>query len=307
MSDVAVLGPGGVGGFVAAMLARAGEDVAVVAREPTAELINGQGISVSSVRFGEFTARPTAVAELRTPTSFLLVATKATTLAAALKRVMIEPGLVVPLLNGLDHMAVLRDRFGAGRVAAGSIRIEADRPESARVVHSSPFLRVELAADDPALHPALRDLAQFLQRAQIPVEMGPSEAQVLWSKLVRLGPLALTTSASGRPIGFIRSDSHWRSALEAAIAETAAVADAEGAPIDPAQVLTELDGAHPTLTTSMQRDLAAERPSELDAIPGAVLRAAGRHGLRCPTVALLVDQISERVASPACERRTGRD
>lgn len=298
MPSVAILGPGGVGGFLAALLARAGEHVTVIARPETARQIERRGISVSSVRFGEFTARPSAQAELRVPTTFLLVATKATTLTDALERIKAPPQLVVPLLNGLDHMAVLRDRFGAANVAAGSIRIEADRPEPGRVVHTSPFLRVELAADDGALRPAVGELQTMLERAGVPTLIGPSEAQVLWSKLARLAPLALTTSVAERPMGFISSDSHWRGVLEASVRETSAVANADGADIDPAGTLAELHAAHPTLSSSMQRDLAAGRSPEL-AIPGAVLRAASRHGLECPTIEGLMEQIAQRAAARA--------
>jgi 2-dehydropantoate 2-reductase len=292
--SVAVLGPGGVGGFLAAALARAGEDVTVIARPSTAELIAREGISVTSVRLGDFVAHPDARAELGSEVDFLLVATKATTLPAALERIRAAPGLVVPLLNGLDHIAALRTRFGADRVAAGAIRIEADRPTPGHVVQTSPFLRVEVAADDPAFHGALSELQDMLARAHIPAEIGPSEAQVMWAKLVRLAPLACTTSATDRPIGFIRTDPHWRAVLQAAIAETAAVANADGARIDASVPLAELDAAHPTLSSSMQRDIAAGRPPELDAIPGAVLRAARRHGLECPTVEELVAQIEQR-------------
>lgn len=298
MPPLAILGPGGVGGFLAALLAHAGEDVTVVARPETAAVIERRGISVTSVRFGEFTARPRGAAELGAPVTFLLIATKATTLTHALERIKAEPQLVVPLLNGLDHMEILRDRFGGDHVAAGSIRIEVDRPEPGRVVHTSPFLRVDLAADDPALHPAVDDLQSILERAQIPAEIGPSEAQILWSKLVRLAPLALTTSVAGRPIGFIHSDPHWRGMLEAAIREAAAVANADGAHIDAAPLLTELDAAHPTLSSSMQRDLAAGRPPEL-AIPRAVLRVAARHGLECPTIEALMAQVAQRAAARA--------
>jgi 2-dehydropantoate 2-reductase len=284
--------------LLAALLARAGEEVAVIARPRTAELIERRGISVESARFGAFTARPDAAAGLTTPVPFLVVATKATTLVDALERIRGEPHLVVPLLNGLDHMEVLRDRFGPARVAAGSIRIETDRPEPGRIVHTSPFLRVELAADDPALRPAVGELRGILERAGVPTEIGPSEGHVLWSKLVRLAPLALTTTVAERPIGFIRSDSHWRGVLEAAIRETAAVASADGAHIDPALPLAELDEAHPTLSTSMQRDLAAGRAPEL-AIPGAVLRAAGHHGLECPTIEELTERVAQRASARA--------
>jgi 2-dehydropantoate 2-reductase len=296
--SIAVLGPGGLGGFLAAALARAGEDVAVIARPATAELIGLQGISVTSVLLGDFVARPEAQPRLNAPVDFLLVATKATTLEEALGRIEAQPGLVVPLLNGLDHVTTLRTRFGRERVAAGSIRIEADRPQPGHVVQTSPSLRVDLAADNPAMHPALRRLRDTLTRAQIPAEIGPSEARVLWMKLVRLVPLALTTSASERPIGYVRTDANWRTVLQQAIAETVAVANAEGADIDPSLPLAELDAAHPTLSSSMQRDIAAGRPPELDAIPGAVLRAGRRHRIDSPTIEELVAQIEQRVAAP---------
>ena len=298
MPSVAILGPGGVGGLMAALLARAGEDVTVIARPQTAQLIGRSGLSVDSVRYGRFTARPRASTELSEGVTFLLIATKATTLMDALERVHAQPQLVVPLLNGLDHMEILRNRFGAAHVAAGSIRIEVDRPEPGRVVHTSPFVRVDLAADNSALRPAIAELEGVLERAQIPTELGPSEGQVLWSKLVRLAPLALTTSAAERPIGFIRSDTHWRGMLEAATRETAAVADAEGARVDPAEPLAELDAAPPMLSSSMQRDLAAARPPEL-AIPGAVLQAASRHGLECPTIEKLTEQVVQLAAARA--------
>ncbi len=300
-TSIAVLGPGGVGGFVAAALSRAGEDVVVVARPSTADLIAANGIEVRSVRLGDFTAAPAAAGTLQTEVDVLLVAVKANALDAALGRIEAEPALVVPLLNGLDHVQRLRHRFGAGRVAAGTIRIESDRPEPRVIVQTSPFLRVELAADDPALHPRLARVQAALERAGVPALVGHNEARILWSKLVRLNALACTTSASDRPIGFIRTDPHWRAVLEACIAETAAVANADGAGIDPAAILAELDAAHPELGSSMRRDIAAGREPELDAIAGAVLRAADRHGLECPMVARLTTQIAARagIAVPA--------
>jgi 2-dehydropantoate 2-reductase len=290
----AILGPGGVGGFLAAALDRAREDAVIVAREETAEQINSEGLEVQSVRLGDFVARPTALAALEEPVEVLFVATKSTGLLAGLERIRAEPELVVPLLNGLDHMAVLRERFGPGRVAAATIRIESDRPEPGRIVQTSPFLRIDLASDDPGLRPALERVAAMLDRASVPAEIGRSEAQILWSKLVRLNALACTTSAADRHIGFIRSDPEWRQALIGCIEEGAAVANADGAQIERAARLAELDDAHPELGSSMQRDIAAGREPELDAIPGAVLRAAARHGIECPTIARLVVVIAER-------------
>jgi len=299
VNRVTVLGPGGVGGFVAAALARAGGHAVVIARESTASVINRDGIVVRSARLGDFTAHPGAAPELLEPAEVLIVATKATSLVAALERIRAEVGLVVPLLNGIDHVALLRGRFGPERVAAGTIRIEADRPAPGRIVQTSPFLRVDLASDRPGAVPRLERLAATLERAGVPARIGPSEAQILWSKLVRLNALACTTSAGDRPIGFIRSDPEWRAALEGCLAEGAAVARAEGAEVDAATPLAELEEAHAELGSSMQRDIAAGREPELDAIPGAVLRAAKRHGIECPTIARLVVEIVERARIPA--------
>lgn len=313
--SIAILGVGGVGGFLAAALARAGEDppddadghpsVIAIAREPTAALIAREGIAVRSVRLGDFVAHPQPATALRSPVDVLLVATKATSLPASLDRIQTRPPLVVPLLNGLDHMTLLRERFGAAAVAAGAIRIESNRPAPAQVVQSSPFLRVDLAADDPTLHPRLEQLTTQLRDAGIPAEIGGGEAQILWSKLVRLVALACTTSAADRPIGFIRVDPEWRAALIACIAEAAAAARTQGAEIDPARPLAELDQAHPELRSSMQRDLAAGREPELDAIAGAVLRAGSRHGLSCPTIARLATQIAARAGRAALPARGG--
>jgi 2-dehydropantoate 2-reductase len=177
------------------------------------------------------------------------------------------------------------------------IRIESDRPAAGQIVQTSPSLRVDLAADDPALRAPLQALAAILQRAGIPTRTEAGERQVMWSKLARLNALSLTTSASDRPIGFVRSDPRWRSALEGAVRETVQVANADGASLDPADTLAELDHAHAELGSSMRRDIAAGRGTELDALAGAVLRAAARYRLRCPTVAWLTERVAARARS----------
>jgi len=296
MTRIAVLGPGGVGGFLAAALAHAGDDVTVVGREPTVAAIGDRGIHVTSALLGEFTARPAAMPELSDDVDVLFVAAKATGLDAALSRIRSQPALVVPLLNGLDHMQRLRERFAT--VAAGTIRIESDRPEPGVIVQTSPGVRVELASADPRTRPALERLAGTLEAAGVPALVGPGEAQILWSKLVRLTALACTTSASDQPIGFIRTDPEWRRALEACVQEAAAVANADGAQLDPAGPLGELEAAHAELGSSMRRDIAAGREPELDAIAGSVLRAGRRHGIECPTIERLSAQIAARAGIP---------
>ncbi|HEX8074311.1 MAG TPA: 2-dehydropantoate 2-reductase [Thermoleophilaceae bacterium] len=298
MTSIAILGPGGVGGFLAAALARAGAPVTVVAREPTAAAIERDGLRVESRRLGDFHARPQVATAVDGPADALIVATKAGALDAALERVRAEPRLVLPLLNGLDHLGPLRERFGT-RAVAGSIRIEAYRTEPTHVVQSSPFLRIDMASSDPAMREQLDALATALERAEVPARVMASEAQAMWGKLVRLNALALTTSAYDLPLGPIRNTPELRDELEEAVREAAAVAAADGADVDPAATMGELADAHATLGSSMQRDIAAGVEPELDAIAGSVLRAAARHGVPCPTIERLAERVAARAGPSA--------
>lgn len=292
--NVAVLGPGGVGGLVAGALDRAGTPVIVVARTGTAETISERGLNVGSVLLGDFLAHPLATARLEQQVDVLIVATKAAGLREALERIDAAPKLVLPLLNGLDHVAVLRERFVPETVVAGTIRVEADRPEPGVVVHTSKFLRVDMASRYLSACAAMERLAGTLSDAGIPARVGDAEAQVMWSKLVRLNALACTTSAYDKLLGEIRSTPELRADLVGAIEEGCAVAQAEGAVVPSEDPLGELIAAHDTLGSSMQRDIAAGRAPELDAIPGSVLRTAGRHEIGCPTIERLVTMIAAR-------------
>ena len=298
---IAVLGPGGVGGLLAGALERSGEDVTVVARESTAAAIAEDGLRIGSVTLGEFIERPRTTTRLGEDVDALIVATKAAGLRDALERIDCEPPLVLPLLNGLDHIALLRERFAPESVVAGTIRVEADNPQPGFVVHTSPFLLVEMASRYESAREGMAELARVLSdagvkaRGEWPISER-SEPQVMWSKLVRLNALACTTSAYDKLLGEIRSTPELRADLIGAIEESCAAGQAEGADtVNPQKAIDELERAHETLGSSMQRDIAAGRTPEVDAIPGSVLRAAARHGLECPTIERLVAMIRARV------------
>jgi 2-dehydropantoate 2-reductase len=290
---ITVLGPGAVGGLLAALLERAGSGATVVARPSTARLIEDQGLTVRSVAFGDFTVHPRTLTELDRDPDVLIVATKSSGLDAAIARVTSTPSLVLPLLNGVEHMTVLRERFGP-HVIAGTITVQSDRPEPGMIVHSSRLLRIRIPSPGPKQRAVVQSLAASLKRAGIETAVSGSETQILWTKLVRLNALACTTSASGLPLGAIRDDPTWRTRLKRAVFETAAVAQAERAVVDPSLALDHLARFEPGLGSSMARDIAAGRESELDAIPGAVLRAARRHGIPVPTIEALVAELAER-------------
>jgi 2-dehydropantoate 2-reductase len=298
---IAVLGPGGVGGLIAGALARHGADVEVIARASTAARIDERGLQVSSVTIGDFVAHPRAAERLDERVDALIVATKALGLQQALERIAVEPEIVLPLLNGLDHLELLRSHFDQATVLAGAIRVEADRPEPGVVVHTSPFLRIDTASPVPEALPLTNELVALLNASGIPARVLDSEPQVMWSKLVRLNALACTTSAYDKLLGEIRSTPTLRADLVGAIEEGCAAGRAEGADVEPDSAVRELENAHETLGSSMQRDIAAGREPELDAIPGAVMRACRRHDLPCPTIERLLAMIEARLAAPAAD------
>ena len=122
-------------------------------------------------------------------------------------------------------------------------QIKHREPNNHSLVIPAPELSVLQALIDRFQNETFGARAGVLERAGLPVALGDSEAQILWSKMVRLNALACTTSASDLTIGSIRSDPAWSEALEACVRETAAVAGAEGASIDVDAHLAELQQA----------------------------------------------------------------
>ncbi|MDQ7903984.1 2-dehydropantoate 2-reductase [Phytohabitans sp. ZYX-F-186] len=292
--SVAVVGPGGVGGLVGAVLTRAGHPVVYVARPRTAAALTAGGLHVASAQYGDFHVPATAVPRLAAPVDLCVVATKATALDAALDGVPAEAlgaGLVLPLLNGVDHMAALRERFPAAQVLAGAIRVESTRTAPGRIAHASPFCVVEVAGDRTP-RTRLDTLAAQLRAAGIDASVRDGEAAVLWDKLAFLAPLALLTTAYGATAGEVRE--RHRAELEAVVGEVVSAARASGATVDTQAVLGFFDRVPAGMRSSMQRDVEAGRMPEVDAIGGAVLRAAAGHGVDAPATGRLLESCRQK-------------
>jgi 2-dehydropantoate 2-reductase len=298
-ASIAVLGAGAVGGMLAA---RTG--AICVGTERAVKAIRASGITLVQ---GETTtvAHPVAVARLERPVSLLVVAVKAYALDAALDRIdptALDGAVVLPLLNGLEHVDTIRARLAASnsllqaapRVAAGSIgRVVVFSPEPGFVVQRTPGATVTAASldlDREALGAALEPL----RVPGIEVMLEYEERAVLWEKAARLAVLAAGTVASGRAVGTLRDDTAWRPRLEAALAEACRVAEADGVALDPARQWAMIDSLPADLTTSAARDAAAGRPTELDAIAGSVIRAGRRLGVATPELAALLEEAACR-------------
>ena len=281
----AILGPGAVGGSLAVRLSNAGVPVICVAHPEAAGLIALAGLVVESPE-GTFTARMEVVEQLSKPVGLLLVTVKAPALADAIERVdpeAVAHGIVVPLLNGIEHMDVLRERFG-DRVAAGSIsHFQAYRAGRVQIVEAtgSPVITI---ASESLPRGEVEDAADVVRRARIDVRVGQNEKRVLWQKLARIAPLAAASSASGKTVGELRNDPAWRPRLDGAINEACAVAEADGVQLRPSSQWAIIDELADETKPSAARDVAAGRRSELDAIVGGVLRTAERLGVPCPAL-----------------------
>ncbi|WP_406366653.1 ketopantoate reductase family protein [Streptomyces sp. NBC_00645] len=295
---VAVLGPGGIGGLLAALLARAGHRVICLAGDETARTLASDGIEVRSGHFGDFTARVETDTELREPVDVCLIAVKATALDAALERVpakaLGEEGLLVPLLNGVEHPALLRERYRPEQVAPAVIRVESTRIAPGVIEHGSPFAEVDLTGDTVP-RARVDALAGALEWAGVRARVQDGEAATLWAKMSFLAPFALLTTRYGVPVGDVRT--LHREELTALVEETAAVGRACGAPVDTAAALARYDAFPAGTKSSMQRDAEAGRTLELDAIGGALLRAAERSGVPVPVASALVRELTPAVGT----------
>lgn len=284
-SSIAVLGPGAVGGALATRLSLAGYHVIVVGPPETVGLVALAGIVVEA-REGTLTARPEVRERLTTPVKLLIVSVKAPALDDALGRVepqAVESGVALALLNGLEHMGAMHERFG-DRAAAGSVsHYQAYRPGRVQVVEASAPPLVTMASDTLP-RSEVEAAADLLRSARMEVRVGQSEKRVLWHKVARIAPLAAATSATGRTIGELRADHEWRDRLQQAIVEACLVAEADGVSLRAAEQVKIIDEIADETTTSAARDVAAGRRSELDAIVGSVLRAAERLGVETPTL-----------------------
>ncbi|MFD0314735.1 ketopantoate reductase family protein [Streptomyces flavalbus] len=289
---IAVLGPGGVGGLLAALLSRSGHRVVCLASETTADTLRTRGLRVRSGQFGNFTAEVEADTELRAPVDACLITVKATSLDAALTRLpaaTVGDTLLVPFLNGVEHPALLRARYRPEQVAPSTIRVESTRVAPGEIEHGSPFAQIDLAGD-PVPRPRLDTLATALTETGVTTQVLDDETAALWAKMSFLAPIALLTTRYGVPLGEIRG--RHREELTALVTETAAVSRACGGPADPQGVLARYDTFPPGTKSSMQRDAEAGRPLELDAIGGALLRAATRHGVPVPTATRVVTELT---------------
>ncbi len=289
----AILGAGGVGGMIGACLAHSGAAVTLVVRRETVAQYP-RTLRLDSP-LGKFEVHVAVTAEVP-PIDVLWITVKATQLNQALAAIT-KPGSIkgmVPLLNGIDHVALLRSKYGAERIIPATIAGEFERVSPGHVAHRTPFALLNVSSAGRNL---LGGTLDDLQKMGFGCRFIDDEATLLWGKLVFLAPFALATTAADKPVGEILANPEWRSQGEACVRETCAVAIAEGAKVDADKVLAGVAGMPGSMRSSMQKDVEQHRPPELDAIAGPILRGAQRHGIDVPATKRLVAAVERKVSA----------
>jgi len=250
--------------------------------------------------FGNFSVSVSRAAEVRSA-DVLWITVKATQLETALAAVTRPENLraIVPLLNGIDHLAQLRSKYGAERVIAATIVVESERVAPGHIVHRSPFARLSVSSKGREL---LAGTMEQLQRIGFECGFVDDEATLMWSKIVFLAPTALSTTAADQPIEGVRADPVWRQQLKDCVREAGAVATAEGSKVDAEAVISFIMKMPGNTRSSMQKDVAQGKAPELDAIAGPILRGAKRQGMQVPATRALVAAVERRVESSGVRR-----
>jgi 2-dehydropantoate 2-reductase len=286
---IAVVGAGGVGGLFGGLLARSGAEVALVARGRQLQAIRANGLRVESP-LGSFAVPAPAQEDPAAlgPADAVLVAVKTWQVKEVAPRLgpLLAPGaVVVPMENGVEAADELAGALGEGPVAGGLCHVLAWIEAAGVIRHTGPPPRVTLGERGGGGSERLERLAAALRAAGMEVAIAPDIQAALWEKFLFIDPFGSVGALTRSSAGAMRSDPESRAMLIGAMREVEAVARARGVAIPPGAVeraLARIDSLPAEATASMQRDLAAGRPSELLEQTGAVVRLGSEAGVPVP-------------------------
>jgi 2-dehydropantoate 2-reductase len=286
-----MFGAGGVGGYLAARLAEAGEQVALIARGEHLRAIRRQGLRLRSIAGDVAIDRIEATddpGELGAA-EIVVVATKTWQLeeAAAAMPPLVGPGsTVLPVLNGVEAADVLAERLGRDRVVGGLCGMISFVAGPGEIHHVGAEPWVTLGELDGTVTERVEAIAGALGRCRgLRVEIAQDIHVALWEKFMFITATGGVGAVTRSPMGVFRAVPESRVMLEDAMREVVAVARARGITVDPETVgrrMSFIDGLEPHGTASMQRDIMEGKRSELEAWNGAVVRLGMEAGVDTP-------------------------
>ncbi|MGB0059629.1 2-dehydropantoate 2-reductase [Candidatus Binatus sp.] len=287
---ILVMGAGAVGAYFGARLRASGEDVVLCARGESLRAIREHGLDITSIR-GDLRIEVTATETPRdfAPYDLILFCVKAydTDAAAnAISRCLKPGGAILTLQNGVENEAKLAAIFGRDAVMGGNARVGVEMVAPGKIVHLSTG-HIDFGELDGRETDRARSIAGVFQRAGILGQVSTDIMSARWDKLVWNGAFNTVTTLTQRRVGDLLDDPESMKLLRALMREIVTVARAEGAKIPDDRMDAYIAHSQKNLRalkTSTQQDLEHGKPLEYEALSGAVVRAARRHGISVPSV-----------------------
>ena len=298
---ITIFGTGGVGGFYGGWLARAGEEVTFVARGEHLRAIQTDGLRVDSTGgdFLIFPARATDDVSKVGETDLVIIGVKAWQVPEAARAIkpLVGPGTtVLPLQNGVDAVPQLVAELGSENVIGGLCRIVSYVVGPGHIRHAGFTPSIVIGELDNRRTERITRIEDLFKRAGLEITVARDIQVALWTKFLFIASFSGVGAMANAPAGVIRSDPKWRTHILKAMEEIYALAHARGInlPADSvANVMSAVDGLPEDATSSMQRDIAAGKPSELESQNGAVVRMARESGVDVPTHTLIYETLSQ--------------
>ncbi len=287
---IAVIGAGGVGGYYGGLLAKSGHEVHFVARGEHLQAIKTDGLQIRSF-FGDFLVKPAQATDDPAQigeADLILICTKTYRTEEAVRSAapMVRASTtVLSLQNGVDAAERIGAVLGHAHMLAGATWISSAIEAAGVISQVSDFRRIVVGELDGSLSARLQATVDAFSQAGIATETSDNIVRVLWSKLVFISAAAAFGSITRLPMAAYRSVPQTRYLITALMHETAAVATACGARLDADVVdksLAFVDRAGPTIKASMQLDIEAGRPSEIESLIGVIGRKGKEKGVDTP-------------------------
>lgn len=296
---IAVFGTGGVGGYFGGRLAHAGEDVTFIARGEHLRAVKDKGLVVES-SLGNFVVSPAKATEDVSEVGkvdLVIVGVKAWQVAEAARTMkpLVGPGTtVLPLQNGVDAVPQLVDELGTDKVIGGLCRIVSFVVAPGHIKHAGFTPSIVIGETDNRLTDRITQIEQLFKRAGVEITIAADIQAALWAKFLFIASFSGVGAIANAPAGVLRSDPKRRSQILEAMEEIYSLAVSRGInlPLNSIDTAMAAVNALPEeATSSMQRDIAAGRPSELESQNGAVVRLARESGEEAPTHALIYETL----------------
>ena len=288
---IVIFGSGGVGGYFGGRLAQSGEDVTFIARGEHLRAIQATGLRVDSLD-GDFLIHPAratdSVSEVG-EVDLVILGVKAWQVpdaTRAIKPIVAAETTVLPLQNGVDAVDELIAELGTAPVVGGLCKIVSFVVEPGHIRHAGFAPSLVIGELDNRRSDRIVAIAETFNRAGLNAEIAGDIQVALWMKFLFIASFSGVGAIANAPAGVLRTDPDLRTQMLRAMSEIYDLAHARNVilPSDAIEtVMASVDALPADATSSMQRDIAAGRPSELESQNGAVVRMARGAGIRVPT------------------------